>query len=211
MEPVQLTDDEVLAIASDRDAPWPGPVPTVRTWEPDQLSSSGARGTRALLVRRLLDDVGTLEPTVSDLTQRVLTMQGQIQVAVCGGDFQRLNWDYSSAHYCTGGEDDGWVLETVTPSGIHSLSVQDRADHAMYLEAMLASAIAEPAPSAPGEPSPWLCAASRRRDGAVIAAARQGELQLVNVDESGTPQLPGRPVTPQQAVAELMAHCSGPA
>ena len=167
-----LTDDEVVAIGVRRSLPWPGGAPTV-TSDEHAIEGAAFRGDRSLFVRGLLTDDDDIGGEIFALTRSVFDARGRILVYLGDEAFGLSSWEHASVHYPA---TDGWVLETITPLGVHRLSRRPLADHRIFLETLLSSVV-EHGPardSADGARNAvWLCVLSLGADGARLAAARR--------------------------------------
>lgn len=203
-----LTDDEVVALACARSAAWPGGLPTVDHEDRDQLLSAAFRGDRSLLVRGLRrpDSPDSEAETLADAAIGSTT-----RIAVYLGDtsFARATWGLASSHY---GGSEAWVLETISPVGIHRLGWQPVDEHLGYLSALLAGAVeAGPDPdqsaaAATPEGGPeWLCMLSESPMNTTLVAAKHGEVVLGPVEIlNGTPR-PTEVLAPAD-LASAVAH-----
>ena len=199
--PLLLTDDEVVAVALDRGTFWPGGLPTVAADDPADLAAASNRGHRSLLVRGLLGDTGRITPGGSlAVATEVAGAAAHVSVFLADDDYRRASWGMASSHFPTA---TGWVLETITPTGVHHLTVHDADEHRRYLEAVLDSASRlGPAPAPAGEArdgadapggfpgedgavrrtATSVCILAVAPAGALLARARRGEVGLARVD-----------------------------
>lgn len=211
-----LTDDEVVALACARSVAWPGGLPTVDDEDRSQLLAAAFRGDRSLLVRGLRrpDNPDSEAETLADA---VIGSPARITVYLGDSTFARATWGLASSHY---GGGDEWVLETISPVGIHRFDRQPVDDHLGYLGALLAGGVeAGPKPdqsavvTAEGGPE-WLCMLSESATTTTLVAARHGEVVLGPVEiVNGTLRLAGAlaPADLASAVAHLQDRIEGAA
>ena len=210
---VLLTDDEVVALACARSAAWPGGLPTVDHEDPEQLRSAAFRGDRSLLVRRLRrpdspdSEAETLADAAIESTRRFTAYLGTAA-------FARATWGLASSHY---GDGAAWVLETISPVGIHRLGWRPVDEHLAYLAALLAGVFesgpgpgpSDDAPAPEGGPE-WFCVLCETGSATTLVAARRGEVLSGPVETvDGTPRPAGvlAPVDLATAVTQLR-HCT---
>ena len=89
-----------------------------------------------------MHDDNSLDDEVAALTfLPAMTSDGVALVYVADVDLVAAGWGVLSAHYPL--PDGDVLLETSTPLGLHTLSVQSLDDHRSYLEATLRSAVSD--------------------------------------------------------------------
>lgn len=172
MDALELTDDEVVAVAVDDGHYWPVDLRTVAT-SAESLREASFRGHRSLAVRGLLRPDGRLDVAAAAVCAGVVGTEAFVTVYLAGADMRAAGWGTVSAHY-PGDRD--WVLDVTTPIGVHRISRQPVEDHRSYLEAMLSGAEqAGPEGQGGGPERPqWLCAVAVAPVGAQLAVARRG-------------------------------------
>jgi hypothetical protein len=169
VDPVVLTDDEAVALAVRRQAPWPGGLPTIEATEAT-VADAAFRGDRSLFVRGLQDDAALV-----DVVDALLAASRRLIVYLGDEEFRRASWGYASAHYVATGD---WVFETVTPVGIHKLLRQPSEDHQAYVRALLDGAMSAgpPVDETQDDRPSWLCAIAESNEGGALVAARRDEV-----------------------------------
>lgn len=205
---VLLTDDEVVALAAGRSDAWPGGLPTIDANSREELVAAAFRGSRSLLVRRT-GAIGGPDPVVESIADSVLGALGRVVVYLGNQEFRRASWGLSSLHHCTG---DGWLLETISPVGIHSLGLRPVEEHRAYLAALLRGAIDagpdQEVGASSGAESEWLCMLGEGPARSVLAVARRGVLLIGDVDVvEGWPRVSKslEPSNPKTAIGRLVA------
>lgn len=207
-EGLMLTDDEVVAIAVDRGSFWPGALPTVSTQDGGALAEASFRGHRSLVVRGVLEGNGRLCATADHLASDIPGCRAFATVFLADDRLQRANWGLASSHYPA---EDGWVLETVTPMGIHDLSIQKLDDHRRYMEALLEGARRagpedqQEAGEVPTAASS-ICILGIGAGRTIVATARRGSVQagIATLDAGGVCDTELRSSSPRAAVAEIL-------
>lgn len=182
---LMLTDDELAAIAIDRDTYWPADLPTVDTDDPADLLSAMIRGRRSLLVRGLIDDEGTADGSVEMLGDHLAGATHTITVYLGGPDLLRVSPVLASVHYPMAGY---WVAETITPGGVHAFTNNPRDIHIAYLQRIMQEAVSTglPPEGVTGD-EPWfVCVAVSDGQQTTIHAARKGEYQTAATASDGT-------------------------
>ncbi len=179
---VLLTDDELVAVALDRESFWPGPLPTVDIEDVAALTAAALRGQRSLFVRGLLAADRGLDP---DLDREIAPLAGQQDcrtVYLADAGFQRASWAYASTHHPAGTR---WIVEEVTAAGVHRFVPVSSAENREYFRILLATAVeAGPGTAEEGEPA-WLCITAAWAGGAGLVAARRGEVRYLDLGEDG--------------------------
>lgn len=179
-----FTDDEIAAIAIDRDTYWPADLPTVDTDDPADLLAAMIRGQRSLLVRGLIDAEGTSDPSVQLLGDQLAGATQSITVYIGGPDLLRVSPVLASVHYPMPGD---WVAETITPGGVHAFTATSRDIHIAYFERVIQEAVSTglPAEGVTGD-DPWfVCIAVSDGRQATIHAARKGEYLTATATSDG--------------------------
>jgi hypothetical protein len=220
-QPLVLTDDEVVAIATDRGTFWPGALPTVDAHSVECLAAASFRGHRSLLVRSLLDETGRPSHRLQEMAG-VLAGRCDVLVAYLGDDnLQRSGWGPASTHRAEGGR---WLQESISPVGAHVLAWRTADSQREYLQELLLAAISagpvgddrhgererEGTPaglSGPRLPA-WLCVAVPEDDAVHVVAAQKD--RLLRATTTRPPTGPERAVPepgpgPERAVPE--ARC----
>jgi hypothetical protein len=199
---IALTDDEVAALAVEFVGPWPTGMPTVLETDPGAVTAASFRGRRSLVVRGLVDDAGEIDSALLSLCSIIPAGGASILVYLADAAFDLAGWGVLSGHYPS---EESWVLETLSPTGIHHVSRVPAIDHCVYLEALLLGA-EQAGPETAGSggrevKSPaLLCALARGPGGAVLAAARHGEIVIGGVS------LGNERVVPDRALSLTTAH-----
>ena len=127
-----LTDDEVVAIALAAGSFWPSFLPTVDIDDSDELARASLRGRRSLLVRQLPEGEG--EPAAD--VRLVLNLPGRldgVSVVVADAELNRRAEAHTSVHYPNGA---AWMLESISPLGVHEFDVLSRDVHHEYIAEM---------------------------------------------------------------------------
>lgn len=177
-ESVMLTDDEVVALATTVGETWPGGLPTVSS-DLESMAEAEFRGNRSLFARQLIGDDAVGHSEERRLWDDALSATGRVFVYLGDDQYRRANWGLSSTHYVADGD---WVLETLSPVGIHRLSRVPLDDHKAFFAALFEGALtAGPAGNVgPGEPVA-ICMLGQGSKAAVLLAvgadkARAGDV-----------------------------------
>ena len=194
---VLLTDDEVVAVAVDLKTHWPGALPTVASDDRTSLAATSSRGHRSLLVRDLLVDGSVGGSRGPGPATAVAGATAHVTVFLADDTFERASWGIASTHYPTAG---GWVLGTISPTGVHHLSPQPEEDQRRYMAAILdgaprfgptassgddtAGAETGQSRSRPAQPTS-VCVLAVGPEGPLMATARRGEVGVAAVDLEG--------------------------
>lgn len=209
-DPLLLTDDEVAALAATRSATWPGGTPTLDLADHEQAAAAAFRGSRSLLVRGLRGEVGQ-GSEVEAMAEVAISAAGAITVYLGSSDFRRVGWGLASSHYAG---DSDWLLETISPVGIHRLGWQPAHDHLVFLEALLQAAV-DAGPETAGETTKtqaeWLCMLAVGPRGATLTAAKRGSIVIGPVElDDGRPTAPNLETSdPTAAIARLETEVAG--
>ena len=184
---VALTDDEVAAAAFKSGATWPSPLPTLVDRSEGELAAAVFRGWRSLTVRDLLTDgapaahVAAVIAAVvaNDVAYRafVVVESGQISAKAPVTTVYRAL--------------DGWLIEIVTPDGVHSFGWADEPGCRRLLVDTLAGVQADglslPADFPDQLPRPIAFHAMAGHDDRVVTAVvRDGLIRLVSGSEERT-------------------------
>ncbi|GAA4076042.1 hypothetical protein ACFFOS_17210 [Nocardioides kongjuensis] len=187
-----LTDDEVVALAADRESFWPGALPTVPMVRPDDAIRAVLRGQRSLRVRDLLSEAGESTPQLVELRDSVLDAEGRIAVYLCDEAFDRVSWDISADLYWYA---PGWLVETTTAAGIHAFRQSSRAEATELLVGLTSAALS-------GGGGERLCVAlvTERESKAVVVSA--GTITGYVLDPAGT--VTAEKAVPPSALPQLL-------
>lgn len=148
MMPV-LTDDEAVALAVQRGAAWPSPLPTL-TEDSSSLLSAALRGRRSLLVRDLVT-VNSEDVAVPSEALR-LCGDGVLNRALCLGIYVgrddlsarpvAASWFWYGSHDC-----DDWMTESTSVDGVHAFVIMTRAQVSQTAAALISAAHESGVPS----------------------------------------------------------------
>lgn len=175
MTVIELTDDEVAALAVDRQGAWPSGLPTVDISSAENLGAAVFRGQRSLLVRGLLDE-GVPVASLQDVADIAVDAPDYLLVYLSDQELERASWGIASTHYRG-----SWLLETVTPVGVHRLETRPRDEHQAYVRALVAAALVEG--PADDEAVPYaLAVASIARGAVTVLQVRRDSSVLVRRD-----------------------------
>ncbi|UUO01143.1 hypothetical protein M4D79_21195 [Mycolicibacterium novocastrense] len=132
-----LTDDEIVALCAADGRPWPLSLTTVEPTT-EELTRAGVRGMRSLLVRRLAG--GNAEtPGVRPHELIARDVAAFLDASERVGAYIAPSSDHSvlaGAAVTAGRSNDGWVLDTSTAAGVHTLRMvtdQEAADAVLAL------------------------------------------------------------------------------
>lgn len=203
-EQLLLTDDEVIAIAARRESFWPTVFPSVDVEDRDALVNATFRGLRSLVARELADDAAVPVASVAKLADTACGRTDVISVYVGDDGFQRASLAMASAHYRSGNE---WLLETISPAGLHGFSWCSQENTVRYLQMLLDAALLAEVPKSaePDAPLLRLCIAFGERDGATVLAARPRQAQQVQLGRDGKASGPPSAVTGINAEVQRLA------
>lgn len=208
-QPLLLTDDEVVALSHDAETMWPGGVPT-DPLTANTIEEAVFRGNRSLLVRGM--NAETMDAETRDLLQKVLHSTSYLTVFHGSDSLERVSWALSSNHYAAG---DDWILETISPVGVHRLSTEPAADQQAYLQALLESVVAA-GPSGEGgdsEDQGWLYVLALGTESAHAVRGRRGRLSgaelVISEDGLSTPGGWEDVDTAEEAVLGLVDRLAG--
>ncbi len=190
MNTQSLTDDELVAIALSAEAAWPGPVPTVQVENPAELAVASMRGQRSLAVRGLVAEDGVLSDGLVRLRDVARSRTAQILVYLGDAAFAQASAAMLLAGFAT---DDGWLLDVITPSGIHDFRVLEAEALAAYLAGILAP-VAEGGIGAGFAPADRVVVLSRTTRGGRRLVVTKGEATLQTLDAAGEPARSPEPV-----------------
>lgn len=196
-----LTDDEVVALAVDREMLWPAGTPTVDPESREQVAGAAFRGDRSLLARALLRSGNSSSPAEL-IGDHVRDAPGSIVAYIGDGRFARVSWGIASAHYPV---PSGWLLETVSAAGLHRFSVEPLPDHCRYLEALLSGARDSGPDGGDGDEQVCILALGGLRT-LRLAIARRGVVALADGSGEQAGEFgPFASTTPAEAISALVA------
>lgn len=202
MDLLLLTDDEAVALAVDAGTFWPGVLPTVELDDAARLAEASFRGHRSLLCRDLLTAEGRAAAPVAELAGALAGRTDRVDVFLADARFRRASWALATSSYPAAGD---WVIETVTGSGVHTVSRQPAEVNRAYLEALLTAAVADGPPRedlvTDERSAIWMCLGTGDQNGPLVAA-RRDELCLVR---RGGSEPVAEPVVDPHAVDEVNA------
>lgn len=170
-----LVDDELVALAVRGGGAWPTPLPTLDVEDADQLLAGALRGLRSLAVRGALvggetvDSFRTIEAAVGAPPSAVL-YRGDDPDGPLGG----------FSGYAMTATARGWLLDEVTPAGMHRFSE-------VTLDALVEFAVAmlELVQRPDMVEGARMCLALPGDGETVMIAATRDSFALVNVDTAG--------------------------
>jgi hypothetical protein len=155
---VLLTDDEIVALCAADGRPWPLSLATVEPTT-EELTRSGVRGMRSLLVRRLAGgnaDAPGVRPheLIARDVSAFLDSHERVGAYIAPASDHSI---LGGAAVTAARTSDGWVLDTSTAAGVHALRPATAEEAA---EAVLA--LAEPAYSGElfhgaDDATAWVC------------------------------------------------------
>lgn len=166
-----LTDDEIVALCAADGRPWPLGLATVGDTT-EELARAGVRGMRSLLVRRLTG--GTADaPGVRPNAMIARDVSAFLDATERVGAYIAP----SSNHSVLGGAavtaaqtDDGWVLDTSTAAGVHTLRNATAKEAADAILALAESAYSGELFEGLDDDAAWVC---------IIRFGRHGENSIV--------------------------------
>jgi hypothetical protein len=171
-----LTDDEVIAVAVARETYWPAGTPTVDVRDDSQLAAAVFRGNRSLTARGI--GPASAESNDGDPLAAISGLPGGdrlVTVHLADESFNRSSLGPATAHY-PGPQT--WILESISPAGIHAFAELDRQDHIDYLTSVVQGVERSgPDREAPDVP-PWLCVLAVSPERNLLVAARRGSVRL---------------------------------
>lgn len=198
---INITDDEVVALAVGAQGIYAGALPTVDVGSATALSASAWRGQRSLVVRDLIDQSGNLAPEVAEVASSTAGAQTLVTVYIANDALDRVGWGVAFSFYPS---PSGWLAEGVSPSGIHQFSVMGSDDVVASLRGLVESALATPAPQ-DSEPASWMVVAVVQEGLSSVLAAREGTLQTTALQ--GEVEKPAwTDAEPQSVAAWLEEH-----
>lgn len=177
-----LTDDELAALAARRPAPWPSGLPTV-AGDDDAVRAAVFRGNRSLLVRGIHPGEGDAGGPLGPVDE-VFGVERRSIVYLGDADLRRSSWGLATAHYRL--DDDRWLMERISPIGIHEFEVGAPSAQREHLAGLLRTAH-DTGPQDPGEDdvAQWLCVALESPDDNRIIAAHRAAAFVVDVEVNG--------------------------
>jgi len=116
-----VTDDELVAIATQYQRPWPLPLPTVDVESADQLKISALRGMRSLLTRGGVLEGGDFQPGLARLAS-VVGASTTLTSYVGDREGNVVDWGFG---FGAVEASDGWLVDEINALGLHRLSWAD--------------------------------------------------------------------------------------
>lgn len=134
-----LTDDEVVVIATMAEGFWPSPLPTVDITDEQSLLLAALRGRRSLYVRSGGAEGGA-HPGAEQiaLAEELVGSERFVTVSILDADLTISSTAYVSVHYPGG---DSWIVESISPAGVHELDRSSMEDQIAYLAEILEAVI----------------------------------------------------------------------
>ena len=175
-----LTDDELVSIAADADAPIPVALPTVDVDDEYAVAAAVVRGQRSLFVRELIG-----EEDDSRIAQLQLGLSGRARLSCYVGDrtLSRFVPVPATTWLPVG---DGFLRIHEGPVGTHVV-VHDSADSALReIQGVLRTALESSAqPGADERVELWICVAAVTTDVVDGLAVRHGEVLATSLAPDG--------------------------
>jgi hypothetical protein len=113
---VQVSDDEVVAIAVAAGIPWDGMLPTVDTGDAASLTAAAARGERSLLLR---------ETSTEDFPLVRAAASGSVRLVAYFRDSNGEAAPGSVLYYAFQDGQGRWIQDVVAPLGVHYVGERD--------------------------------------------------------------------------------------
>lgn len=155
---VLLTDDEIVALCAADGRPWPVSLATVEPTT-EELTRSGVRGMRSLLVRRLAGgnaDAPGVRPheLIARDVASFLNSTERVGAYIAPASDHSL---LAGAAVTAARTDDGWMLDTATAAGVHALRAGTADEAASAVLALADSSYSGELFAGTDDPSAWVC------------------------------------------------------
>lgn len=198
---MRFTDDEILAVAADAEAPVPVILTTVDTDDPDAVLAAALRGQRSLAVRGLVAR-DRVDPIVAQL-QRGMAAPGRF-TAFAGND----QLDRATALPATTWLPLAHGLVRLEEEAMGSFTVlDDTVDAARDEIAAWFDAARDATPEdVGGGPELWICLAAVTAGGVAGIAARTGALRATTVSADGAAATESRDYAAAHDLVDALLH-----
>jgi hypothetical protein len=171
-----LTDDEIVALCAIDGRPWPLGLITVGSTA-EELTRAGMRGMRSLLVRQLAIQVDGSELRPHEVLARDIV--GFLGATRRIGAYIASASDHSAlagAAVTAAQTSDGWLLDTVTATGVHALRRTSADDAAATVADMAEQAYDGLLFNDADDPAAWVCVVRHGLDSENAFAVGKGIL-----------------------------------